>query len=138
MNHNKNTCLISRWKLKNGLDEDLLQTLCGLAAKVEASEEGTLMYRVHLEAGSPFASKADAEDSSAQAIPLSEQKEVIFVEVYEDAEAFSRHLKGKVFNEFRNSTAHYFEPDPEKGGRPVTVTTYLDLQSGFVRAALQD
>ncbi len=138
MNQNKNTCLISRWKLKDGLDEDLLQTLRELAANVEASEEGTLMYRIHLEAGFPLDSKADPQDPAAQAIPLSEQKEVIFVEVYEDAEAFSRHVKGDVFNKFRSSTAKYFQPDPKKGGWPVTVTTFLDLQSGFVRAALQD
>lgn len=137
MKNNKNTCLISRWKLKDGLNEDLLQTLRGLAAKVEASEEGTLMYRIHLKAGFPLDSNPDARESPAPTIPLSEQKEVIFVEVYEDAEAFSRHVKGEVFNEFRASTAKYFQPDPKKGGWPVTVTTFLDLQSGFVRSALE-
>lgn len=133
MNHDQKICLISRWKLKNGLDEALLQTLQSLAAKVEAAEEHTLLYRVHLQANYPLDNKFDPLDPPAPNIPLSEQKEVVFVEVYKDAEAFSEHVKGTIFNEFLRSTLHYFQPDPTRGGWPVTENSMLGLQSGFER-----
>ena len=133
MNEDTRICLISRWKLKDGLDESLLDTLRLLAGQVEDAEPQTLMYRVHLQSDYPLDGHFCPLDPPPPDVPLSEQTEVTFLEVYQNAEAFSRHVKGEVFNEFLTSTLKYFEEDPNRNGWPVTATTFLDLQSGLVR-----
>ncbi|MEO0576574.1 MAG: antibiotic biosynthesis monooxygenase [Pseudomonadota bacterium] len=126
--------LVSRWKLKAGLDEELVGILRALAGRVEASEPDTLMYRVHLPTEFPL----DQHGAPAhhEPIPISEQKEVVFVEVYRNARAFAAHTQGDVFKNFLATTIHYFEPDPNRPGWPVTDTVFMSLMSGFERSEI--
>ncbi|MEO1582360.1 MAG: antibiotic biosynthesis monooxygenase [Pseudomonadota bacterium] len=128
-------CLVSQWKLKSGLDEKLLAVLQNLAGKVEAAEPDTLMYRVHLPTAFPL--EEHGQPSNPPAIPLADQKAVIFVEVYRNAAAFATHTQGDVFKNFLSSTLHYFEPDPDRPGWPVTETPFMELVSGFVRCSIE-
>ena len=123
--------LVSRWKLKDGLDENLLEVLRALAGQVEAAEPDTLMYRVHLPTKFPLPSGSDAT------IPLAEQQYVIFVEIYRNAAAFAKHTQGDVFKAFLKDTADFFEPSPDRPGWPVTDTDFMTLVSGFARDAVE-
>ena len=119
--------LVSRWKLKAGLDKNLLGVLQALAGEVEAAEPGTLMYRVHLPTKFPLPPGTDTT------IPFSDQQYVVFVEIYRDAAAFAVHTQGDVFKKFLKNTSDYFEPDPNRPGWPVTDTDFMTLVSGFAR-----
>lgn len=129
--HSEEVSLISRWKLKAGLDQKLLVVLRALAGRVEANEPDTLMYRVHLPVNYPLGD--DGQPAQVPPIPLSEQKEVVFVEVYRNAAAFATHTQGDVFKQFLSSTIDYFEPDPDRPGWPLTDTVFMSLMSGFER-----
>lgn len=124
-------CLVSRWKLKAGLNQELLATLQKLAGQVEAAEPDTLMYRVHLPTEFP------TPPDGAPPIPLAEQQWVIFVEVYRNPDAFATHASGDVFNTFLRTTADFFEPDPNRLGWPVTDTDFMSLVSGYVRDGIE-
>ena len=125
--------LISKWKLRAGITSELIGVLQSLASKVELAEQGTLIYRIHLQSRAPLDTYIDPIKPQPNPIPDSLQQEVVFLEVYENAEAFSVHVKGEVFNSFKDSTLEYFQLDPLKQGWPITETEFLTLQSGFVR-----
>ena len=131
-----NICLISKWKLKNGVSNGLLKDIEDLVEKVQESEKNTLMYRVNFKARTPLDSYDNVLESNPGDIPHDELTEVIFLEIYEDAQAFSDHVQGEVFNDFRKKTLEHFQPDPMKEGWPLTDTEFLSFQHGFVRDAL--
>ena len=85
--------LISKWKLRDGITPELIDVLQSLASKVECAEEGTLMYRIHLQSRAPLDTYNDPIEPQPASIPDSLQQEVVFIEVYENAEAFSVHVK---------------------------------------------
>jgi quinol monooxygenase YgiN len=128
--------LVSRWKLGGGLDEAMLKRLRSLAQRVEDAEPDTLMYRVSLQAPYPLDNDFNAPSPPPPPIPLDKQQSVVFVECYRNAEAFSRHVHGEVFQEFLKETIDYFEPNPDMPGWPVVDNDYMDLQSGFIRREL--
>jgi quinol monooxygenase YgiN len=132
-NNTSEVCLVSRWKLKAGMDDQLLATLQKLAAEVEASQSGTLMYRINLPAPYPLGSHFDPLSPAPPPIPLTAQTEVVFIEAYADAQAFAVHVKSQAFNDFLTSTQDYFEQDPKRPGWPVTDTQVLSFQTGFQR-----
>lgn len=127
--------LISRWKLKDGCPAELAAAVENLAAEVRRREPGTLLYSVSLPAPHPpigpppeYAVVSDLE------VPKNGHgKELVFFEVYRDADAFSEHLRG-VFGEFLDGNRdHFLTPWL---GHPRPDTTYLDPHSLFVRSAL--
>ena len=125
--------LLSRWKLKNGMTEDLLSRLQKLAIQVQENEPDTIMYRVHTQSRAPLDTYFMPIIPQPNPIALSIQKEIFFVEIYKNVEAYSAHVRGPVFNQFRQETLQYFEEDPMIEGWPVMATTFLSLQSGFMR-----
>lgn len=133
MTESDKVILISRWQLRDAATAELQDTLRKLAQKVENAEEGTLVYRVHFQSRAPLDSYGKPIEPKPEPIPLELQSYVTFWEVYRDAEAFSQHVTGKVFNEFRQQTLKFFKLDPLKDGWPVTETTFFELQSGFTR-----
>ncbi len=98
--------------------------------QVKKVECDTLMYMVHLPARSPLDQGRVQPPSS---IPLPEQTEVVFVEIYKSAEAFKDHLNGVPFTEFRKQNMQYFCEDPQNPGWPDAKTEFLDRQSAFIR-----
>ena len=125
--------LVSTWPLKDGCPPELQSLLQGLAPQVEENEPGTLMYLVNLEAASPLNSETKPITPPPPPIPLNEQKAVIFIEMYKDAESFSEHVLGKVFQTFLNDTKGYFIPDAAMTSSTRKNTPILARQSGFVR-----
>lgn len=125
--------LISKWQLLDGAPGCLIDILKKLASEVENAEPDTLMYRVHLQSTAPL--EKDSLPKLPPPRPLSNesQKEVIFLEVYRDADAFSRHVLGDVFQHFLQEVRQYFKEDPDNAGQPLMQTEYLTLESGFAR-----
>ena len=130
---NDKVLLISKWQLRDGITEELIEILHSLAGEVEVAEKGTLMYRIHLQSRAALDTYDEAIEPPPSPIPNAQQHEVIFIEVYESAEAFSAHVKGKVFNQFKDRVLKFFQPDPLRENWPLTKTEFLTLQSGFIR-----
>lgn len=131
MNHGDRITLISKWKLKGGCPEILQRELESLAEKVMA-EQNTLMYLVHLQSCNPLQSDQKVNPEKAEITP-DEQYEVVFFEMYRDAQAFSDHVTGPSFTSFRKNFIQYFYRDPANPEWPVTENTYLTRESGFIR-----
>ena len=131
LQQNSEISLISKWQLLDGCPKVLKEQLDGLAAKVNA-EAGTLMYLVNVQQSAPL-NHEDKPKTDIASIPLALQTEVVFIEIYKNAEAFSRHVTGKVFTEFRHSTLQYFKPDPNRDDWPLTRTEFLSRCSGFIK-----
>ncbi len=127
--------LISCWELLDGCPTQLKDELNSLAGKVMAAEPDTLMYLVHLQAPGPLDASNDPIEPPPAPIPLADQKEVIFLEIYKDEVAFSRHVNGPVFQAFLSEYSKYFKQNPEKPGWPITKNAPLSRVSGFIRNA---
>lgn len=127
--------LISRWELLDGCPARLKEELDGLADKVRAAEPDTLMYLVHLPAPGPLDAQNNPIEPPPPPIPLAEQNEVIFVEIYKNEVAFSRHVKGSTFQAFLKGYSQYFKQDPKRPGWPITKNVALERVSGFIRNA---
>jgi len=146
--------LISRWKVRPDITDSewttMVESLRSLANIVEAAEEQTLVYRVHTTVPDPRVETSDAEkagysenatdsenaSNSAKANVTEDRAFVTFYEVYESEHAFQIHLHGEPFNQFLRQSLKYFELSPDREGFPLTDTTFLHLESGFVRAQL--
>lgn len=127
--------LFSRWKLKDGCPPELAAALEELAARVKRGEPGTLLYSVSLPAPHPpIGPPPDYAVSYDPGLPTNGHgNELVFFEVYRDAEAFSEHLRGP-FSEFLDGNRDHFVTPWL--GHPRPETTYLDPHSIFVRSAL--
>lgn len=91
------------------------------------------MYLVNLEAASPLDAETKPKAPPPLPIPLAEQKAVIFIEMYRDAEALSQHVLGSVFQTFLKDTEEYFIPNAAMSSSTCANTPILARQSGFVR-----
>ena len=125
--------LVSTWPLKDGCPPELQLILQTLAPMVEENEPGTLMYLVNLEAASPLNAETKPIVPPPPPIPLKDQKAVIFLEMYENAEAFSAHVLGTVFQTFLEDTKDFFVPNAAMTSSTRKNTPILARQSGFVR-----
>jgi quinol monooxygenase YgiN len=125
--------LISKWKLRNGCPKELQTELKKLAKQVRKEEKGTLMYAVNLQAIPPLDTYNMPINPPPKSIPLEEQTEVVFIEIYKDVEAFSTHVNGPTFTKFRKTYLKYFLLDPLKPGWPLNDTEFLIRESVFIR-----
>ncbi len=127
--------LFSRWTLKNGCPPELRAAVERLASAVRDGEPGTLLYSVHFPAPCPpIGPPPDYAVSHDPAVAGSvDLNELVFFEVYRDAEAFSAHLRGAVRDFMRDHRHHFLTPWQ---GHPRPEVVYLDPQSLFVRSAL--
>jgi quinol monooxygenase YgiN len=124
--------LVSRWKLRDGCPPQFAAALEELTTAVRSQEQGTLMYSVHIPAphppiGPPPEYSVSNDPDIAKPIPPSE---LVFFEVYRDADAYSEHLRG-VVNDFMLKNRDYFHTPWL--GHPRPETTYLDPKLVFVR-----
>lgn len=126
--------LTSQWELLDGCPPELKCELDGLAEKVKQAEPDTWMYLVHLQAPDSLDANGNPIEPPPLPIPLSKQTLVTFVEIYADAQAFSRHIKGEVFLSFLKDFGKYFKPDPNNPGWPITHNGSYTRVSGFIRA----
>ena len=127
--------LVSRWKLKDGCPPPFAAALETLTNAVRAKEPGTLLYSVHLPAphppiGPPPEYPVDHDPDLTRPLPATD---LVFFEVYRDAEAYSEHLRGAV-TEFMRENRDFF--DTPWQGHPRPETTYLDPRCLLVRGDL--
>lgn len=125
--------LVSTWKLADGCPQELKEALDALVSEVKRQEPGTLMYTVSLRTSSPpIGPPPDYQvfhSHSFQDLP-DKPTEIVFFEMYRDAEAFSEHLKGPALF-FIAKYREYFQTPYQGQVRPETM--YLDLNGGFIR-----
>jgi quinol monooxygenase YgiN len=129
--------LIARWPLKNGLPDELAETLKGLAASYR-EEPGTLWYSVNLPAPVPLDADRQALEPSPSPVPHADQNEIVFFEIYRDAEALSVHIHGSVFTEFRKANLHHFVEREDNPGWVDSQVTFLDPQSSLLQSGLAE
>ncbi len=127
--------LISKWKLRNGMQPQLAQALNEAVTNVLAQEPGTLVYSVHLSATPPLSVDRKQPHPPPAEIALEQQSELVFFEVYADADAFATHINGPIFTRFRDENIQYFYENPTRPGRPNTDTVFLDRQAAFFRCS---
>ena len=128
--------LFSRWKLKNGFPPELAASVEQLPAAVRAQEPKTLVFSVHVPAADPppigpspeYEVRRDLFEPS-ESVPT----ELVFFEVYKDAEAFRDHLRGP-FQSWLTDNRDFLQMQWTGRARPET--TYLDPSSIWVRSAL--
>ena len=129
---NKEISLISKWQLRDGCPPELFHELNNLADTVKA-EPGTLMYLVNLQSAAPLGKNNQPIKPQPAELPLAKQTEVVFIERYKDSQAFSDHVNGKIFNDFKNRILQYFKVDPNNNTWPLTQTEFLTPRSGFIK-----
>ena len=112
--------LISRWPLRNGMNEALAAALATLVDEVQRLEPHTKSYAV-----SVGAYDVDPKETRFGRLPDVEQQMVTFEEIYADREAFEEHLAGDPFNKFRAEQLVHFYEDPTQAGWPAATTTFL-------------
>lgn len=127
--------LFSRWKLKNGYPAELAAEVEALGNAVRANEPGALVFTVSIPApnppiGPPPEYAAVDDPSLIRPVPATD---LLFFEVYQDAEAFSQHLRGAAAD-FLKRNGHFFETPWQ--GHPRPEVTYLDPKSVMVREAV--
>lgn len=115
--------LTSRWFIRPGREAEVLEAVRDLAARVQATEPGTLMYLVHV----------PRPEADLQSLPPSSPQLLLFVEMYRDRQAFLDHVNGANFVGFVQRFGECFVPDAQ--GRPWTTVEFLRRETGFVRAA---
>jgi quinol monooxygenase YgiN len=114
--------LISKWKLIKGCPPELLTALRELVAKSK-SEPGNLIYLAKFPAPDPLNANGEPLSPPPPPISLKDQKEVVFIESYENLEALNQHLQGEAFSSFLASNIQYFCQKPN--GYPQTETEFL-------------
>lgn len=110
--------LTSKWTLKNGLTQKLMQNLNSASELIQTEESGTLMYLVHLD--ETHATKKEAA--------------ITFIEIYKSRLEYSQQNKGQVFANFREQNIEFFEEDPENPGWPAFESQVLKLDSGLIQS----
>lgn len=115
--------LTSRWYIRPGREAEVVAAVTELAARVRATEPGTLMYLVHTVSPEP----------TLQSLPPPSPQLLLFMERYRDAAAFQAHVSGPAFTAFVATWGDAFVPDAH--GRPYTEVTFLREEAGFVRDA---
>lgn len=127
--------LFSRWKLKDGCPSELVAAIEELTAAVASQEPGTLTYAVSLPAPHPPIGPPPeyAVSHDPDVIRPVAQTEIVFFEVYRDAEALSDHLRGAVKEFMRKNLDHFATPWQ---GHPRPEVIHLHPTGIFGRAAL--
>lgn len=125
--------LISRWQVKNGVTPELRAALDGLADTVAAAEPDTLAYIVNVISANPLDADGQPRRPPRTTLPDQDQNEVVFFEVYSDADAFARHLAGAPYRTFVAKYLSHFYEDPDRSGFPLAVTEFLTRRSALVR-----
>lgn len=123
--------LISKWPLRNGLPDELVDSIKTTVTKVQQTEPGTLLYSVHKNGNNPFAQNTKSDRSIAD--DNSKQTDVTFIEAYVSDQAFNDHIYGSVFTNFVKENLRFFCEDLKKPGSPQMQTQFLERIATFIR-----
>ncbi len=98
--------IIARFKMQAGREDEALERLNKMVSAVQAQEPGALAYICHRSEDDP--------------------SEIVFFEIYADADALQAHGQTSYMREFRGAFARLFDASQVKIER-------LDRVAGFVR-----
>lgn len=114
--------LTSQWFLRPGAEDAVVAAIRDeLVPAIEAGEPGTLTYLVH---------RPRMSSPLLQSLPPTDPQTLLFVEEYESADAFHRHVTGPNFTGFVSRHGDAFV---QVDDRPYTTITFLTREAGFVR-----
>lgn len=116
--------LIAKWTILPGNEAEALAALKKLALDVQENEPGTLLYMVH------------TPNFKEKSLPTPPEGEVFFWEVYEDQEAFFKHINGTIFQTFVAKYGHLFLSDFSNPPQVFMTTEVLTKIEGFSRKVL--
>lgn len=116
--------LVSKWPLKCGCPDELFKTLKAMPEIVLKAEPGTLSYQIHFPSFFPLDDNLQPLKPMPPQTSLAKMAEIVFFEVYENAEAFSKHINGPTFTDFRKQNLKYFHEDSSKPGWAITKTDF--------------
>jgi quinol monooxygenase YgiN len=114
--------IIARWSIAEGKREEALASLKELARLVEDEEPFVPMYTIHTPNFAP----------DVTSYPTPAANEVIFVSVFDDAEAFEKHLNG-VFHDWLERNKQYFLLS---NGALFVVSEWIERFAGFIRPSM--
>lgn len=109
--------VLAKWFIKPGKVDEARDALRALADAVETGEPGTLTYMIHL--------------GKSGSLPPTAPGEVVFVEVYENEDAFQAHISGPIFQGFLKDHGALFEQNFPPNIGPFMETAALDRIAGF-------
>jgi quinol monooxygenase YgiN len=110
--------VIAKWTILEGNEQAALAALQELASAVEQGEPFTWMYTIH----TPNLAETN--------LPTPPATEVVFFSVFQDADAFEKHLTGPIFQDW---AAKYMSLFLTNWDHLFVLAEYLDRQAGFVR-----
>ncbi len=110
--------VIAKWTILEGKREQALAALGELADEVQAGEPFAWMYTIH------------TPDLTQHSLPTPPADEVIFLSVFESAEAFQKHFKGPIFQTWAAKHMDLFLTNLE---HLFVLAEYIERQAGFVR-----
>jgi quinol monooxygenase YgiN len=110
--------IIAKWTILDGKRDEANAALAQLVAEVEAGEPFTWMYTIH------------TPDLTQHSLPTPPAEEVVFFSVFEDADAFQKHLNGPIFQAWADRYMDLFLTNFD---HLFVTAEYLERQTGFVR-----
>jgi quinol monooxygenase YgiN len=115
--------LIAKWTILPGNEVKAATALTKLAQDVNEKEPGTLLYMVHV------------PNFNEKSLPTPPAGEVIFWEIYENQDAFFKHVNGPIFKEFVKTYGSLFLTDFNDPPQVFMITQVLTQIEGFSRKA---
>lgn len=115
--------LIAKWTILPGNEIKATQVLKKLAQDVNENEPGTLLYMVHV------------PNFNEKSLPTPPDGEVVFWEIYENKDAFFKHVEGPIFQDFVKTNGELFLKDSNKPSHVFMLTEVLNQIEGFSRKA---
>jgi quinol monooxygenase YgiN len=116
--------LEAKWTILPGNEEKATAALIQLAKDVQQNEPETLLYMVHI------------PNFKEKSLPTPAQGEVLFWEVYQDQNAFFKHVNGPIFTAFVKTYGDLFLSDFSTPPQVFMTTEVLTQIQGFSRKAL--
>ncbi|MCT4622336.1 MAG: antibiotic biosynthesis monooxygenase [Schleiferiaceae bacterium] len=121
----KNIHLISRWFIKEGYQKEA-EGILKQFEKTAEKEEGTLMYLIH----------RPKWNIDLVSRPTPKQLEVLFVEIYEDKDAFLKHVNNQQAYLKKADAFRYFETPENQPTQAAAMVEFLKLERGFIKPEL--
>ena len=111
--------LIAKWTILPGNEDKAVAALKNLATQVLQQEPGTLVYAIF------------TPDFAERSLPTPPAGEVSFLEIYEDNDAFMKHINGTVYQNFVTNYGALFLND--FSGKPFVTFEVIQKQAGFFK-----
>ena len=123
--------IVANWRLRKPLDDSTRELLTNYAAEVEATEPGTLVYRVHV---------GLLDNPGLVSLPPVSDSVITFIELYENEAAFGAHTApGSAFSMMVEQYGDELFVIPKPFGsndqrqNPFNAAQFYELVAGYTR-----